>query len=86
MFTEIVGVNHYSALVFLNDQLKLMREPNNHYDPNAIAVFKNSDKVGYLSRVLAKNMAPKLDNGDQYKVHVMSLGNGYVIPVQIIKE
>jgi hypothetical protein len=25
-------------------------EPGNHYDPNAVAVFIGSEKVGYLSR------------------------------------
>lgn len=85
MLTEIVGANHYPSLVFLNDSLSLKREPNNHYDPNAIAVFKKDTKVGYIPRSVAKDMAPSLDKGDLYKVYVVSIGNGFIIPIKVVK-
>jgi hypothetical protein len=32
------------------DEITVVPEPGNQYDPNAVAIFTGSDKVGYLSR------------------------------------
>jgi len=38
-----------------NDLLTMRREPDNEYDPNAIAIFSSSgNQVGYIPRDLAK--------------------------------
>ena len=44
--------------------LRLVREPSNKHNPNAVAVFSNSLLIGYLPRNLAAKLAPCIDNGD----------------------
>jgi len=39
----------------------LVREPDNQYDPNAVAVFIEGHKVGYIPRLDAEDMAESLD-------------------------
>lgn len=38
----------------------LLCEPNNKYDPNAVAVVINSRRVGYIPKEDAKGLSPKL--------------------------
>lgn len=38
-----------------------MRDKENKYDKNAVAIFRNETHVGYLNREIAKEIAPKLD-------------------------
>jgi HIRAN domain len=45
---------------------RLVREPENEADPNAVAVYVRSEpwrgtKLGYLPRGVAKEIAPRLD-------------------------
>lgn len=78
---KIVGVNsgptarhRQSAIkrVAIGQMLRLMREPHNHYDANAIAVyakvtyfwfFPSDVHIGYIDSQLAKAMAPIIDGG-----------------------
>lgn len=39
----------------------LVREPDNQYDANAVAVFVDGHKVGYIPRADAEDMAASLD-------------------------
>lgn len=51
--------------------LHLMRQPDNEFDPCAVAVFDPmGDQVGYLNRRLAAALAPELDRGAAYEVAV----------------
>jgi len=60
--TKIMGVRHYDVCLEPNDRVILKREPENAYDPHAIAVHDlNGDKAGHLPRRLAKHLAPVLD-------------------------
>lgn len=44
--------------------LVFVREPDNEYDPNAIAVCRfNGEQIGYLDRDLAADLAPEMDEG-----------------------
>lgn len=45
------------------DEVELVREPNNMYDPNAVAVYVGNEQVGYLFREEASEVAPLLDAG-----------------------
>lgn len=49
-----------------DQQLNLIREPDNPYDPNAIAVYHMAHRVGYLPRTLAAELAPQMDQGIIY--------------------
>lgn len=46
------------------DECRLIREPHNHVDPNAIMVVHQSGrKMGYLRRTIAQYLAPVMDQG-----------------------
>ncbi len=48
----------------LGVQLRLLREPNNHHDSKAIAVFtSNGHKLGYISKTHNPLPANLMDNG-----------------------
>jgi hypothetical protein len=45
---------------------RLVREPQNEYDPNAIAIYdeQGMGPLGYVNKLNAKRLAPKLDAGE----------------------
>lgn len=47
------------------EQLRLEREPGNKYDTNAIGVHIFQQHLGYVSRGLAAELAPRMDAGLQ---------------------
>lgn len=60
---------------------RLVREPGNRHDPNAIAVylrlpfllvFRRDVKIGYIKAARAERLAAKLDAGVVAKAHVVS--------------
>jgi len=57
--------------------LRLERQPQNPYDPNACALFDpHGDQVGFLNRRLATVLAPILDAGVAYDVEVTEVTGG----------
>lgn len=40
------------------------REPDNEYDPNAVAVLLDGYRIGYFRRDSAELLAPRLDAGE----------------------
>jgi HIRAN domain len=49
-------------------KVRLQREPDNHHDPNAIAVLVTEQKrrdwqIGYVPRLEASRLAPMMDKG-----------------------
>ena len=61
-------MEHISKYVMRGSKFRLAREPENEYDPNAIAVkqvFKNGGEVmlGYVPKELAAEWAPLMDAG-----------------------
>ncbi len=72
--TAIVGVRFYQGAAELLSEvspdggrvpglLTLVREPDNQYDHNAIAVHFDGKKVGHIPAPQAKILAPRLDAG-----------------------
>ncbi len=72
--TAIVGVRFYQGAAELLSELSpdggripglltLVREPDNNYDKNAIAVHLDGKKVGHIPAPQAKILAPMLDAG-----------------------
>lgn len=69
--TKVVGVTFLNkdenrqevvARLQMGDRVWLEREPFNHYDTNAIKVTRNSgEQIGYISRHLARSLAPIMD-------------------------
>ena len=65
--TKVVGVSFENrqevvARLLLGDRIWLQREPFNRYDTNAIKVTRNNgEQIGYISRPLARSLAPIMD-------------------------
>lgn len=77
-FTKLVGVTFANRQQLLTqvvdgDALELRREKDNPYDPLAIAVYWQAEQIGYLNTRLARNLAPTLDNGEEYSVYVSQI-------------
>ncbi|KAG1766956.1 SNF2 family N-terminal domain-containing protein [Suillus occidentalis] len=74
--TSIVGVQYYKGLVGPGEEVRLVREPQNQYDRNAIEV-KNigGTKVGHVPKQTAAKLSPLLDRGAITVEGVMHEGN-----------
>ncbi|WP_350258391.1 HIRAN domain-containing protein [Scrofimicrobium sp. R131] len=66
------GTSYYETAVKYGDfspgtKLRLVREPDNEYDSNAIAIYapRARNKAGYVNKLNAKRIAPLLDRGDK---------------------
>ena len=60
--------------ISLSSDVQLIREPNNEYDPNAIAVFIDNFQVGFLAGEDAQNIAVLMDSGVTFEAVVEQLG------------
>lgn len=61
----IAGWQYYHGETMLNtlsrgNQLHLRPEPNNAYDPNAVAIFHGDRQLGYVPRQLSRDVAQQL--------------------------
>lgn len=57
--------------------LRLQRQPENAYDPNAVALLDpEGDQVGFFNRRLAAALAPVIDKGVAYEVTVTEVTGG----------
>lgn len=74
-FDYAVGRN----ILYHHDKYRLIRERNNPHDPNAVAVYVNQVKLGYIPRTKLSRITPKMDNGDVFRVWVnkADYGNEY---------
>lgn len=65
-YTKLRGVSFDDRQIHVQSlregqTLSLLREPNNPADPNAICCLtENGEKLGYLSRQIASQLAPSL--------------------------
>lgn len=65
IYSKLAGTTFTSynlLLIKVGDTLQLIREKDNKYDPNAIAVYHNNNKVGYIKKELAVDLHIALDN------------------------
>ena len=80
--TKVVGVTFEDRQELLRDLtegqvLRVEREPENTYDPNAVAVLTDDGrKVGYLKRLVAAAIAPQMDRGAAYRAAVEGVTGG----------
>ncbi len=58
--------------------LDLVRQPDNAFDDNAIAVHYGALQIGFLSKGIAKHLAPLIDDGARYRARIESLTGGEV--------
>ncbi|EMD30973.1 hypothetical protein CERSUDRAFT_120235 [Gelatoporia subvermispora B] len=74
--TSIVGVQYYKGLVGAGEEVRLVREPHNKYDRNAIQVKNISHvQVGHVPRNVAAKLAPLMDRNVVTVEGVMHEGN-----------
>ena len=57
------GAGNWIAKLAPGQRLRVEREPNNQYDPNAIAVYIFQQKLGHFPRGFAAEVAPLMDAG-----------------------
>ncbi|KAH9961307.1 SNF2 family N-terminal domain-containing protein [Russula dissimulans] len=74
--SNVVGIQYYKGLVDAGEQVRLIREPNNKYDRNAIAVQNiGRTQVGHIPRQTAAKLAPAIDAGSITMEGTMNEGN-----------
>ncbi|MES0872865.1 HIRAN domain-containing protein [Sinimarinibacterium thermocellulolyticum] len=61
------------ALMQPGDPLQLVREPTNPYDPRAVAVHFQGQRIGYLPRAENTAVAQMLDRGERLAAHIQAL-------------
>lgn len=59
---------HHLWITGAGPELVLVREPDNAYDANAVAVVCDGAVVGHLPASMAARMAPELDRGETWVV------------------
>lgn len=67
--------------------LKLVREPNNHVDRNAIMVYANGKHIGYVSADIARRYAKDIDKGTikmSARIKNLTGGNGLYYGCNIV--
>jgi single-stranded-DNA-specific exonuclease len=80
--TKLAGVSFEGrqelvAALSPGSALRLVRQPDNRFDPNAIAVLDPSgEQVGFLNRRLASVLAPAIDGGVGYDIEVTEVTGG----------
>jgi single-stranded-DNA-specific exonuclease len=79
--TKLVGVSYEGrqdtiAGLKLGEELMLERQPQNPYDPNAIAVRYGALQLGFIRKEIAKHIAPHIDAGARYRARIESLTGG----------
>ncbi|MBK8467933.1 MAG: HIRAN domain-containing protein [Chloracidobacterium sp.] len=73
-----------------HDPVVLRREPRNPYDPNAVAIHlttSEGQKIGYVPKAMAAEMAPLLDGGLEpfaFCKRILDRGT-YPIPVVVVR-
>ncbi|KAI0344734.1 hypothetical protein BDW22DRAFT_1354880 [Trametopsis cervina] len=74
--TNIVGIQYYKGLVGEGEEVRLIREPTNRYDRNAIKIENISrTQVGHINRNIAAKLAPLMDRKEVTVEGVVLEGN-----------
>lgn len=82
--TKVAGVTFEGrqelvAGLAAGDELALVRDSDNAYDPNAVAVLSPAGQVGFLNRQLAERLAPCMDGGAAYAARVTEVTGGMLL-------
>lgn len=95
--TKVVGVTFGERQKYIRDmqigeRIILEREPDNTYDKNAIKVINSKGfQIGFISKDLAAQLAPKLDNGLKLSAVCSDITGGcvgysYGVTIKIFEE
>lgn len=72
--SEICGLSHTSikpGAISIGEKLRWEREPNNGYDPHAVALYAGGLKLGYVKEVHNRVFATERANGLRVRVKSM---------------
>lgn len=77
-FTKVVGLSFKQRYLILDqiqsgDEVTLQPEPENPYDQNAIAVYYQEQKLGYLKAALARHLAQGMKEGNLYGAYIAQI-------------
>ncbi|KAL7498338.1 hypothetical protein ACHAWT_009386 [Skeletonema menzelii] len=80
---QIVGIRYYNGVAHPGEFVRLVREPRNPYDRNAIRVDNLAgEKVGHIKATMAKSLAAIMDNGNaRLEGTIPRKGNTYNLPL-----
>lgn len=82
LYTKVVGVTYNNRQYIIknhlqiNQKLDLIREVNNKYDKNAVAVYAGKEQIGYIKKELAKDLASLIDSGKKLECRVKKITGG----------
>jgi len=87
--TYVAGLQHYQSLKIVHsmatgDLLELKREPDNQHDANAIAVYWQTKKIGYVPRVNNLALSRMMDKGQQIAAEINWLDDHPWQPVGLV--
>lgn len=79
--TKIVGVTFEGrqdtiAGLRPGQPLELVRQPDNAFDPNAVAVFFGRLQLGFVRKAIAARIAPNIDAGERYRAEIKHITGG----------
>jgi single-stranded-DNA-specific exonuclease len=79
--TKIVGVTFEGrqdliAGLQAGEHLDLIRQPDNPYDANAVAVHYGRLHLGFVRKEIAARIAPNIDAGERYRAEVRHITGG----------
>lgn len=72
----IRGTAHYDQSNVGIGEASLVREPDNPFDANAVAVHVGGSCVGHFNKQMAAGLARNLDSGGELEAFVISAGAG----------
>lgn len=83
---NVVGLQYYHGTVNNREMVRLIREPHNAYDRNAIRVENmRGEQVGHVERYKACHLAPLIDDGSAAMEGIVPRGskNVFRMPCQV---
>ena len=76
--SPLAGFQYYQGKALwedmkLGDELTLTREPANPHDANAVAVYWNGQRLGYVPRRENSDVARQMDHGARVKARIIRM-------------
>ncbi len=73
------------AGIFNGDEVRLVRDYENQYDPNAVEVRTGGELLGFIPRTQARLLAPRMDAGATTSASVVNVERNQQSP-QVVVE
>lgn len=87
--SRIAGFHHHNGhkvyyQMQSGDPLSAVREPTNKYDANAIALYWQQVKIGYVPKVNNRALAKLIDEGKRIEVRVSEFEDEEYEPIRFV--